>query len=354
MRPLRGALIGCGFVARHHLDGWRRIPDAELVAICDIRPERLEWAQPLAPNAHPYIDASAMLHTEALDFIEICTRPDAHCGLTELAAANGVHVLCQKPIAESRADLLAMIAATDRAGVRLMVHENWRFRPWYQTLRRRIESGEVGRPIRLRLAHRDTRALRPDGFDDQPYFRAMPRLLLFEMGPHLIDTARSLLGEIESVAATLGRFGAGHVGDDLASLSIRYRNGALGWLDMTWCAPAETARPGWALNETVIEGTEATLRLQNNGNFLRITPDGRSAEALPTTPISAPDEVYLDGYIATQKHFITGLRQGTPHATNGRDALATMDVVWAAYQSAERGATVRIEPATDPSQIIHL
>ena len=61
----------------------------------------------------------------------------------------------------------------------------------------RARLGAVGRPIRLRLAHRDTRALRSDGFADQPYFAAMPRLILLEMGCHLVDTARYLLGEVE-------------------------------------------------------------------------------------------------------------------------------------------------------------
>ena len=107
-----------------------------------------------------------------------------------------------------------------------MIHENWRFRPWYRALRSdELEAGTIGRPIRLRLAHRDTRAFRPDGFADQPYFATMPRLILLEMGCHLVDTARYLLGEIETVTATLGRFGEGHIGEDLATLSLGFQAG---------------------------------------------------------------------------------------------------------------------------------
>ena len=86
-----------------------------------------------------------------------------------------------------RAPLLAMIASCERAGVRLMIHENWRFRPWYRALRAAIDEGVIGRPIRLRLVHRDTRALRPDGFDDQPYFTTMPRLILADEHGEIID-----------------------------------------------------------------------------------------------------------------------------------------------------------------------
>ncbi len=120
---------------------------------------------------------------------------------------SGAHILCQKPAALVRSDLLSMIEACTASGVRLMIHENWRFRPWYRAMRAEIDSGAIGRPIRLRIAHRDTRALRPDGFALQPYFAKMPRLILMDMGCHLVDTARYLFGEIQTVSATIGRFG---------------------------------------------------------------------------------------------------------------------------------------------------
>ncbi len=108
-------------------------------------------------------------------------------------------------------------------------------------MRSEIESGVIGRPIRLRLAHRDTRAVRPGGFADQPYLAVMPRLILMDMGCHLIDTARYLMGEIETVSATIGRFGEGNAGEDVAMLAVSFAGGALGWLDFSWCA---VPRPG--------------------------------------------------------------------------------------------------------------
>jgi D-apiose dehydrogenase len=337
--PLRGALIGCGFVAQHHLAAWSLSDRARLVAVCDVRPERLRWAASLAPGARPVADAAELFAGERLDFVEVCTRPDSHRPLVELAARHGAHVLCQKPAAETRDDLLAMIAACDRAGVRLMFHENWRFRPWYRALWAELDAGTIGRPIRLRLAHRDTRALRPGGFDDQPYFAAMPRLILFEMGPHLLDTARYLMGEVRSVSALLGRFGRG-VGDDVATLSLRFDSGALGLLDLSWCAPAEVARPEWALNQSVVEGTEAALRLRPDGSLDLVRLDG-TAERRPV-PLPPADRVYLDGYVATQAHFLDGLLAGTPHETSGAETLKAMDALWAGYRSAEEGRAVTL------------
>lgn len=128
-----------------------------------------------------------------------------------------------------------MIRACDSSGIRLMFHENRRFRSWYRALRAEISAGTIGRPIRLRIAHRDTRALREGGYDDQPYFRTMPRLILLEMGCHLVDTARFLIGEVATVSAALGKFGSHSIGEDVATLSLQFASGCMGLLDMSWC-----------------------------------------------------------------------------------------------------------------------
>jgi predicted dehydrogenase len=338
--PLKGALIGCGFVSQYHLDGWKRVPGAEITAVCDTNPDRLELAGVLLPEARAYTDAYRLFEEGEVDFVEICTRPDTHRELVELAARHGAHVLCQKPAALVRPELRAMIEACNNAGVRLMIHENWRFRPWYRALRAEIDAGTVGRPTRLRIAHRDTRALRPDGFASQPFLMTMPRLILMEMGCHLVDTARYLIGEIQTVSATLGRFGGRTRGEDVAMLSVYFAGGALGLLDMSWCTPPEVARPEWALNETVVEGNAGALRLQPDGSLLFVSLTGRP-ERRPV-PMPPDDEVYLEGFIATQRHFIDGLVYGTPHETRGSDTLRTMDVIWAAYRSAEEGITVAL------------
>ena len=339
-KPLRGALIGCGFVSQYHLEAWKRVPNAVIVSVCDNDPNRLELAASRAPGATRYDDAARMFNDARLDFVEICTRPESHRVLVELAARHGAHVLCQKPAAYVRPDLTAMIACCDAAGVRLMIHENWRFRTWYRALRAEIDRGTIGRPLRLRIAHRDTRALRPDGFSDQPSLAEMPRLILMEMGCHLIDTARYLFGEIRAVSATLARLGEGHPGEDVATLSLHFVSGALGLLDMSWCASADLARPEWALNESVVEGTAGALKVQTDGSLLLVALDGSTERQEVAMP--ADDQVYVEGYVAAQSHFIGGLLDGSEHETRGSDTLKTMDVVWAAYRSAEEGRVVSV------------
>lgn len=158
----RGALIGCGYVSQFHLAAWSAVPDVRIVALCDTDRQRLERAGHRVPDARRYADAAELFqHEHELDFVEICTQPESHVELVDLAARRGVHILCQKPAATGRSEFLAMIDACTKAGVRLMIHENWRFRPWYRVLRGEIAAGTIGRPIRLRISHHDTRALHP-------------------------------------------------------------------------------------------------------------------------------------------------------------------------------------------------
>ena len=314
--PLRGAVIGCGFVSQYHLEAWSHVANSRLIALCDLNLDRLEQAQASFPEARCYIEAATLFDQEdQLDFVEICTQADSHRELVEMAARHGVEILCQKPAALVRSEFQAMIDACTRSGVRLMIHENWRFRPWYRAMRSEIVDGAIGRPIRLRIAHRDTRALRPDGYAAQPYLATMPKMILMDMGCHLIDTARYLFGEVETVSATLGRFGQRSVGEDVAMLDLRFASGPLCCLDLSWCAVPQSARLEWALNETVAEGTAGTLRLTTDGSLEWTSPTGnreRKPVALP-----ANDRVYLEGYLATQRHFIEGLISGAGAVMTG-------------------------------------
>jgi D-apiose dehydrogenase len=339
--PLKGSLIGCGYVSQFHLEAWSRISEASLVALCDMDPQKLESAGQRYPGARCYGDAAEMFEKEEdLEFVEICTPPDSHRELVELAARRGLHVLCQKPAALVRSDFRAMIDACVTTGVRLMIHENWRFRPWYRAMRAEIDAGAIGRPIRLRIAHREPRALRPDGFALQPYQATMPRLILMDMGCHLIDTARYLIGEIQTVSATTARFGRQNRGEDVAILSVYFAGGSLGFFDLSWCSVTDQARPEWALNETVAEGSGGIVRLLTDGSLELVSPTGKRERRTVSLP---PDhEVYVDGYVATQRHFLEGLKTGAEHETRASDNLKTMDVIWAAYRSAEEGRTLTV------------
>ncbi|MGH9628997.1 MAG: Gfo/Idh/MocA family oxidoreductase, partial [Bryobacteraceae bacterium] len=87
--PLRGAIIGCGFFAQFQIEAWRRMPEVELVAACDLDPARAKAAAPQA-----YASAEELFAREELDFVDIATRPESHLALVELACAQKVPIIC--------------------------------------------------------------------------------------------------------------------------------------------------------------------------------------------------------------------------------------------------------------------
>src|SRR5262249_58969013 len=137
------------------------------------------------------------------------------------------------------------------------------------------------------------------------YLAAMRRLILMDTGCHLVDTARYLVGDIQTVTATTGRFGRQNIGEDIAMLALYFAGGALGWLDLSWCAAPEQSRPEWALYPTVAEGTDGTLRLLTDGSLEWISPTGRRERKPVPPPPHHP--AYLAALFAPPPPFSPGL-----------------------------------------------
>ena len=154
-----------------------------------------------------------------------------------------------------------MTTLCSRADVRLMIHENFRWRAWYLRMKEEMDRGTVGRPFRLRLAMYDQRCLRPGGLSLQPYFADMARLILYEIGPHAIDLARFFFGEPTWLACTLQHVGRQR-GEDLALVTLGYPD-RTAVLDLSWATATHHSRPEWGLFETWLEA-EGQLRRELN------------------------------------------------------------------------------------------
>src|SRR5690606_7963623 len=141
--------------------------------------------------------------------------------------ARGLPMLCQKPLGVDLAEATALVAAVG-GRVPLMVHENWRFRPYYRELRAWLEAGLVGDINEIRLDFHSSGMLRgADGqrpaLVRQPFFRTEARLLVMEVLIHHLDTLRSLFGEFDLVGSRLGRSNDEIVGEDMAVLRLVQR-----------------------------------------------------------------------------------------------------------------------------------
>ncbi|NJR13484.1 MAG: Gfo/Idh/MocA family oxidoreductase, partial [Phyllobacteriaceae bacterium] len=177
------------------MNGWAQIPGVHIEGVCDIDPAKAEaFAQDF--GARPFTDARHMLEQLQPDFVDIATTVHSHRALVELAAPATRLVICQKPLAEHMADARAMVMACENAGTHFIVHENFRWQRPFRELRKAIDKGAIGQPHFLRLSFSHDF----DIYANQPYLADVADLALTDIGLHMFDLVRFLMGDVESVA----------------------------------------------------------------------------------------------------------------------------------------------------------
>jgi predicted dehydrogenase len=129
---LRGGVYGCGMISEFHLRAWRRIEQVEIVALANRTIGRAEARRDaFFPNANVYVELDDLLKNEELDFLDVLTPPAMHKQHCFIALDAGLHVICQKPIADDLNDARELVGAFEASGRSLAIHENHRYRPWY-------------------------------------------------------------------------------------------------------------------------------------------------------------------------------------------------------------------------------
>lgn len=332
MNTLRGLCIGAGYFAQFHFNAWRRIDDVRIVGICDIDQEKARKAAEIVGAEETFADLTTALRVATPDFVDIITPADSHLELVEHCAKEGLPVICQKPLAPDFATAEKIVQSAEYSGVRLMVHENFRFQPWHRELKRLVDSAVVGK----QLHSLSFRTRTGDGWGDeaylarQPYFRQMTRFLVHETGVHFIDVFRYLAGEITEVAAHLRRLNPVIAGEDAALLIFRFACGASGLWDANRYNETSDANPRLTFGEFLVECDGGSLRLHGDGR-ITVQPLG---ECERTHAYQWRDIDFAGDCVhATQRHFIECLRSGRPFETDGREYLHTLRVVEAAYEA---------------------
>ncbi len=336
MNRLRGGLIGCGFFARNHMNGWREVQDVEIIAVCDSNASR---ADALAGEfcVESYHDAGRMLRDAGLDFVDIVTQPAAHRPLVELAASHAMPVICQKPLAPSLDDARAMVAACERAGVPFMVHENFR---WQQPMRSlKAAADKIGDLFFGRIMFRS-------GYDpsiDQPYLAEDPRFILYDVGVHILDLARYFLGEVEQLTCLTQRVNPRINGEDVATVLLKMGSGAACVVELSYAS--KTTCDPFPQTLVHLEGTQGRAELRQD---YRIGIDsGRDVTVnraeIPTYKWSTPPfEAIQDSIVNIQRHWTDCLRNGTAPETSGADNLKTLELVFGSYASAEQNQPYKV------------
>jgi D-apiose dehydrogenase len=336
---LRGGVIGCGFFAINHLHGWRDARGAEIVAICDASVERLKIAGDQFGISARYADAVEMLRSEKLDFVDIATTAPTHRALCELAASQGVHVICQKPFAPTLEDAKAIVAACDKAGVVLMVHENFRWQSPIQKVKAILQSGEIGEAFFARVSFRSVY----DVFTGQPYLAEGERFIVDDLGIHILDIARFLMGDVHNVSARIKRVNPKIKGEDVATALLDHGDGMTSVVDCSYASVLEKELFPQTLIE--IDGAEGSLRL--TADYKLAVTVGTTTRHVDVAPpllswASRPWHNIQESVQLIQQHWVDCLVARKEPQTSGRDNLKTFALVEAVYQSAATGSTIAL------------
>jgi predicted dehydrogenase len=330
-------MIGAGRFAQFQAEAWRRVEGARIVAVADAAPGRAEEFAERFGIARAYRDAAEMLDRERPDFADVVTRPDSHLEIVRLAASRGVGVICQKPMAPSWEECVAMVKFCADANVRLLIHENWRWQPWYREVKRLLDLGAVGKPFYAGFVMRNSDGRGAEPYAAQPYFREMDRLLVYEMVVHFIDTFRFLLGEFTGVFCRMGRVNPNVKGEDYTLIHLDFENGARGLIDANRISGPARREP--ISEELTVEGDRGKIRLARDR---RIWLD-EYGDAEKPHDYAFPFEGYRgDSVRETQRHFISCLRTGERCESEGEDYLKTVAAVFACYDSVKTGQAVSL------------
>lgn len=337
MRPLRFATVGCGAILRKHAESLRRIPGAELAAVCDLDETRAVEAGERWEVPH-FVDPHAMLKAQDVDVIDILTPSGTHAASILELLPYRKHVVVEKPLALRLEDADAVIEGCDRAGVKLFVVQQNRFNRAIQALRGALEEGRFGRLV---LGTVRVRWCRDQAYYDAVAWRgtwAEDGGVLTNQASHHIDMLRWMLGDIESVTAMTATRLARIEAEDTAVALLRFYSGALGVIEATTATrPRDLEGSISILGErgSVVIGGFAMDRLET---WAFEDEDPRD-EKIFETHGSNPDEFawnhtrYLESVIET-------IRSDSHALVDGLEGRRSIELINALYESVELGREV--------------
>jgi D-apiose dehydrogenase len=342
MKPLRFAMIGAGFWARYQLSAWRELEGACCVALCDRVRSKAEALAGFCEVPAVYDDPLQLIREERPDFIDVVTGPDTHAPLVHMAVENGVPVITQKPMAPTLEQAERMVAACRDAGVPLFVHENWRWQTPLRHLKEALETAAIGTPFRARIEMVSGFPV----FENQPYLKELEQFILADMGVHLLDYARVLFGEAESVYCRTSRVHPDIKGEDVATVMMPMGGRTTVLVHMGY-AGNYLERDRFPETFVFIEGERGSIELAADFWLRVTTQDGTHSRRIPPPRYAWADPAYdvaHSSLVACNANLLQALREEGPAETTGEDNLKTLRLVFAAYDSAASGQTVRVEP----------
>ena len=356
MEKVRTALVGCGKVGHTHAHALDTLPESEFAAVCDTDLTRATaFAEPYRVAA--FSDVNEMVVKTGVQAVVVCTPHPVHATPAIQAAEAGAHVLVEKPMAASLKDCDAMLAAADRAGVKLGVISQRRLYEPVQRVRAAIDAGKIGRPV--------LGVVIMLGWRDEAYYRSDPWRgrwetegggVLVNQAPHQLDLIQWFMGPIDEVFAYWDNLNHPYIEvEDTAVVAVRFRNGALGSILVS-----NAQKPGIYGKVHVHGENGASVGVQTDGGAMFIAGMSSVLEPPVNDLWSVPGEEHLlEGWQAedratfervdpaTHYHllqdrdFLRAILEGREPMVTGIEGRKTVELFTAIYRSQRDGKPVK-------------
>ena len=316
MTPVNFLLVGTGGIAQSYASAFEQHPEATLAAVADVRPEA---AQALAARFDcPAFGglSDALDGGPAVDAVIFCTPPNTHEELTLAALRRGKHVLCEKPFTLTTDSARRMAAEAERSGLLLTMASKFRYVTDIVKAKSLIESGVIGEVVLFENAFTGR-------VDMTRRWNSDPTVsgggVLIDNGTHSVDIMRFFLGPLTEVHAVEGRRVQGLAVDETARVFVRSSAGVMGTVDLSWSLNKEL---DWFVTlygstGTIQVGWKQSRYKQQGGDWV----------------------VFGTGYDKVQAfrdqvtNFARAIRGAEPLRITAEDAVASVNVIEAAYQS---------------------
>jgi predicted dehydrogenase len=336
MRARRLAILGFGHVAElGHLPGWLGRDDFRIVAVADVRPERRERAAALLPGAQIHGDPAVLLETESPDAVDICTPPAFHAPLAAQAARAGCHVLCEKPLATSTADLAYAVRAAHDAGVTLYTVHNWKHCEQFAHAVSVLAEAPIGRLRHVRLETVRNGSAVTIGSEWRGDARLAGGGILFDHGWHSFYLMMALARERPvSIRAEVGR-----VRDSTSSVEDTARcwldfPSSTGEIHLTWAGTERRTR--WTL-----ECGHGSLLLEDDRGVVR---SGGHERALRFPGSLSVGSHHPEWFAAVIAGFADEVADAARRGRNLAEATLCLELTELAYLSAAEGGKLLAVP----------
>jgi len=338
---IKFAIVGCGRVVKKHIEAIGEIPEAKLVAVCDLDIEKAGKVAKLAGDAKCYSSYDEMLKNEDIDIVNILTPSGLHPLHTmDIVKKYKKHIVVEKPMALRLEDADKMIRVCDEHGVRLFVVKQNRYNLPVQKVRKAIEENKFGKivtgSVRVRWA-------RYQDYYDQDTWRGTWELdggVITNQASHHIDLLEWMLGEPVSVMAKTETYLANIEVDDTAVAIIKFRSGAIGIVEATTCArPNDLEASLSILGEkgSVVIGGIAVNKIET-WRFEDETEEESKRIAQEFTEI--PPNIYGFGHKRYLEHIVDCIENNKKALVDGAEGRKSLELINAIYEAAETGKEV--------------